>query len=77
MDAAKMLATLYDRGQEAGSDYDDSDESPGWFSWEVVRWAAAEPILTITYTPDEPDDDGYNAGTPVTRRWALSLIEEG
>jgi hypothetical protein len=76
MDAEQMLATLDEHGQEAGSDYSDSDEFPGWFAWELTRAASAQPILTITYTGDDYDDDGHNARPPVTRRWVLTEIEE-
>lgn len=60
MDEATMLETLSEHGQDAGSDYNDSDDVMGYFGWSI-----AGGVLTVTH---EPDDD-----VVVVRRWRLTL----
>jgi hypothetical protein len=71
MDADTMLDILGERGQGAGSDFNDSDRIMGWFGWSVSDPADDQPVLTVIYEaatvrPGEPQT--------ITRRWRL--IEE-
>lgn len=70
MSAEEMLAQLHEHGQDAGSDYNDSDEVQGWFSWTVRG-----DVLTVTH---QADDDGYDdPANKVARRWRLVPIAYG
>lgn len=72
MDADTMLDILGGHGQDAGSDFNDSDQVMGWFGWSVSDPADGPPVLTVNYeaatvTPGEPQT--------VTRRWRLTEEE--
>lgn len=43
----EMLNELAAEGENAGSDYNDSDDVLGWFGWDIVG-----DVLTITYEKD-------------------------
>lgn len=47
-----MLAALNTHGAEASSDYNDSDDFPGWFGWSI----SDDGYLTVSYRAD--GDDG-------------------
>lgn len=47
---ADFLAALNTHGEEAGSDLNDGDETPGWFGWSITN-----DVLTATYTPSDDD----------------------
>lgn len=64
MSPEQMLRALNEHGEDAGSNLNDGDTSPGWFGWSVTE----DGILEITYT------DLDNVET--TRRWALSVLPE-
>lgn len=62
MDRQAMLQALGARGEDAGSDYDDSDEVAGWFGWTVEPGVSAS-VLTVTHRPAD--------GEQSTARWQL------
>lgn len=72
MEANEMLLQLHEHGQDAGSDFNDSDEVDGWFGWEVDGWDGDSPVLTVTY-----QQDAHDAADRVTvrRMWRLVPIE--
>lgn len=60
---AEFLAALNTHGEEAGSDLNDGDETPGWFGWSITN-----DVLTATYTPS---DEGIE---PVKQTAAWMLV---
>jgi hypothetical protein len=60
-----MLDKLSDKGDNSGSDYDDSVD--GWFGWTVDA-DGPEPILEVSWTPDSDKRPGPPT---VTTRWRL------
>jgi hypothetical protein len=67
MDREKVLWIVSEHGEEAGSDYNDSDHVMGYFGWSIK-----DGILTATYEPennsDEPD--------PFSYKWKLTPIDD-
>ena len=71
MTPAEMLKQLSSHGEDAGSDYNDSDEVHGRFGWTVTPIGDTDiAVLTVTY---EDQECGL---LPVARRWILSPIHE-
>lgn len=65
----RMLATLREHGEEAGSDYNDSEEVQGYFGWTVHG-----DVLEVTH---EADNESNRPNPSVTRRWRLVPMEQG
>lgn len=59
-----MLKVLKEHGEEAGSDFNDSEEVSGWFGWSIDD----DQVLTVTYTPAD-GGGAFDAGE--TARWRL------
>jgi hypothetical protein len=49
----EMLDQLAAEGDNAGSDYNDSEKILGWFGWDI-----AGDVLTITYEDGSCDENG-------------------
>jgi hypothetical protein len=70
LSAEQALETLHEHGQDANSDYNDSDEVQGWFGWTIRG-----DVLTVTH---KADDDGYeDPANKVMHRWRLVPIADG
>jgi hypothetical protein len=67
LNAEQMLRQLNEHGQDAGSDYNDSEEVDGYFGWEVEG-----DVLVVTH---EISEDSNRRNPEVTRRWRLVPIE--
>lgn len=63
LSAEEMLGQIHWHGQDAGSDFNDGMDNPGWFGWTIDG-----DVLTATYQPC--DDDGA-AGPVQTFSWRL------
>lgn len=66
MTREEMLRHLGSHGEDAGSDYNDSEEIHGRFGWSVGHTGSGEAVLSVTY---EDLDDG--AGPPLTLTWRM------
>lgn len=60
------LFALNGHGQNAGADFNDGDETPGWFGWYITLNARGEYVLTISYEDVDSEDP------PVEFEWTLT-----
>lgn len=63
MTAPEMLTALHWHGVDAGSDFNDGLDNPGWLGWSIE-----DDTLTVTY---QPMDDNGAAGPVQTASWRL------
>jgi len=69
MDEVTMLQTINEYGEDAASDYNDSDEVMGWFGWSIDDSAGpGQYTLTITFKSDDAETD--------SAQWRLVPMED-
>jgi hypothetical protein len=66
MTREEMLRHLSSHGEDAGSNFNDSEEIHGRFGWSIEQDGQGGGVLSVTY---EDQDEG--AGPAVTLRWVL------
>ena len=67
MDRATMLDILTSEGENAGSDYNDSERVHGRFGWSIEPDGNGGGVLSVTYEDQEDEDH-----EPITLRWVLT-----
>jgi hypothetical protein len=65
MNRITMLTLLSDEGENAGSDYNDSERVHGRFGWTVEQDRNGGGVLSVTY------EDQENELAPTTHRWVM------
>lgn len=74
MTPERMLTVLREHGEDAGSDFNDSDEVNGWFGWTIVHDQLRGPLLRITHTPVDDASGEKASSQEVIADWQLMLI---
>lgn len=68
MTPVEMLRQLNVHGENAGSDYNDSDAVHGRFGWTADPDVSRGTFATLTVTHEDQDVD---PATPITKQWCL------
>jgi hypothetical protein len=73
-DRFDALAALHSHGQDAGSDFNDGEDTPGYFGWSVELNDIGDYELVVTYEAagdyDELNDE-EDTESPVEFTWVL------